>query len=55
MKRPSATDLLNRIVEFLDDIQRDPECSQYSRDKAGTLQEDIEMWLEAHELEVVEK
>jgi hypothetical protein len=46
---PKCSDLLARLSEFLADIAEEPSSSRYTVDKATTLQEEIDLWLEAHE------
>lgn len=44
-------DILNRMLEFLDDLERDPDVGEYIVDKAATLTEDIEGLLAREEID----
>lgn len=46
---PKCSDLLARLSEFLGELQEEPTSGAYVIDKSATLQEEIDLWLEAHE------
>lgn len=51
MKTRDIISTLNKVLEYLDDVVRDPDTSQYLADKAETLIEDIETLLGQSEVE----
>lgn len=51
MKTRDIIATFNRVLEFLDDVERDPDVSQYLADKANQLIEDVETLLGQSEIE----
>lgn len=51
MKTRDIISNFNKVLEFLDDVIRDPDTSQYLADRAEVLVEDIETLLGQSEVE----
>lgn len=51
MKTRDIIATFNRVLEYLDDVVRDPDVSQFFADKAEILIEDIETLLGQSEVE----